>query len=66
MCKYTTNTFYSGTRKFLGKQIIHSLHIRNDLLFAGGSSVDAVAGKVCNSHIIVVIVCKLQLVTKIC
>uniref|UniRef100_A0A2N9FFD1 Uncharacterized protein n=1 Tax=Fagus sylvatica TaxID=28930 RepID=A0A2N9FFD1_FAGSY len=46
LCKYTTNTFYSGTRKLLGKQIIHSLHIRNDLLlFAGGSSVDAVAGK---------------------
>ncbi|KAK7835202.1 putative e3 ubiquitin-protein ligase lin-1 [Quercus suber] len=46
LCNYTTNTFYSGTRKLLGKQVIHSLHVHKDLLFAGGSLVDAIAGKV--------------------
>lgn len=42
----TSNTFYAGTKKLLGKQTIHSLHMHNDLLFAGGSSVDGTAGKV--------------------
>ncbi|KAK9270446.1 hypothetical protein L1049_026026 [Liquidambar formosana] len=44
--KYTSSIFYSGARKLLGKQTIHSLHIRDGLLFAGGSSVDGTAGKV--------------------
>ena len=43
---YTSNTFYSGTRKLLGKQTMYSLQIRDDVLFAGGSSVDGSAGKV--------------------
>lgn len=55
LCNYTTNTLYSGTRKLLGKQVIHSLHVHKDHLFAGGSSVDAIAGTVRNSHIIVII-----------
>ncbi|KAF5455763.1 hypothetical protein F2P56_025309 [Juglans regia] len=46
LCNYTSNTIYSGTRKLLGKQTIYSLHVHDDLLFAGGSSVDATAGKV--------------------
>ncbi|KAF8410441.1 hypothetical protein HHK36_002970 [Tetracentron sinense] len=44
--KCTSSTFFSGTRKLLGKQTMHSLHIRDGLLFAGGSSVDGIAGKV--------------------
>ncbi|XP_048226938.1 putative E3 ubiquitin-protein ligase LIN-1 isoform X2 [Ricinus communis] len=44
--KLTSTTFYSGTRKLLGKQNIYSLHINDDLLFAGGSAVDGAAGKV--------------------
>ncbi|KAF8022683.1 hypothetical protein BT93_F0259 [Corymbia citriodora subsp. variegata] len=44
--KSTSGTFYSGTRKLLGKQTIHSLLIHDNLLFAGGSSVDGTAGKV--------------------
>ncbi|KAL7175142.1 hypothetical protein ACSBR2_028862 [Camellia fascicularis] len=44
--KYTAATFYSGVRKILGKQTIHSLCIHNGLLFAGGTSVDGIAGKV--------------------
>ncbi|KAJ9186445.1 hypothetical protein P3X46_002017 [Hevea brasiliensis] len=46
LCKLTSTTFYSGTRKLLGKQIIHSLHIHDGLLFAGGSAIDGTAGKV--------------------
>lgn len=46
MSNYTSNTFFSGTRKLLGKQTIHSLQIHDGFLFAGGSSVDATAGKV--------------------
>ncbi|XP_057489854.1 putative E3 ubiquitin-protein ligase LIN-1 [Actinidia eriantha] len=46
LCKYTSSVFYSGARKLLGKQTIYSLHIHNGLLFAGGSSVDGIAGKV--------------------
>lgn len=42
----TSTTFYAGTKKLLGKQTIHSLHMHNGLLFAGGSSVDGTAGKV--------------------
>ncbi|KAK8662840.1 hypothetical protein V6N13_024727 [Hibiscus sabdariffa] len=42
----TVNTFYLGTRKLLGKQTVNSLNIHNDLLFAGGSAVDGVSGKV--------------------
>ncbi|XP_059637708.1 putative E3 ubiquitin-protein ligase LIN-1 [Cornus florida] len=44
--KHTSTTFYSGAKKLLGKQNIHSLQIHNGLLFAGGSSVDGIAGKV--------------------
>ncbi|XP_068645365.1 putative E3 ubiquitin-protein ligase LIN-1 [Aristolochia californica] len=44
--KCCTSTFYSGTRKLLVKQSIHALSIHDGLLFAGGSSVDGVAGKV--------------------
>ncbi|PKA66456.1 Putative E3 ubiquitin-protein ligase LIN-1 [Apostasia shenzhenica] len=43
--KYTSNTLYSGTRKLLGKQNIHALCIQDDILFAGWSSVDGIAGK---------------------
>nr|GMC50306.1 BRCA1-A complex subunit BRE [Ipomoea batatas] len=42
---YTTTTFYTGTKKLLGKQTILSLEIHKDVLFAGGSSVDGIAGK---------------------
>ncbi|XP_024985435.1 putative E3 ubiquitin-protein ligase LIN-1 [Cynara cardunculus var. scolymus] len=44
--KSTTTSFYSGTRKLLGKQSINSISIHDDLLFAGGTSVDGTAGKV--------------------
>ncbi|KAJ1435771.1 Zinc finger, RING/FYVE/PHD-type [Sesbania bispinosa] len=46
LSKYTSNSFFSGTRKLLGKQTIHSLQIHDDYLFACGSSVDATAGKI--------------------
>lgn len=46
LSKYTSNTFFTGTRKLLGKQTIHSLQIHDGFLFAGGSSVDATAGKI--------------------
>ncbi|KAJ1404791.1 Zinc finger, RING/FYVE/PHD-type [Sesbania bispinosa] len=46
LSKYTSNPFFSGTRKLLGKQTIHSLQIHDDYLFACGSSVDATAGKI--------------------
>lgn len=42
----TSTTFYSGTRKLLGKQTIHSIIAHNNLLYAGGSAVDGAAGKV--------------------
>ncbi|KAK9059900.1 hypothetical protein SSX86_020604 [Deinandra increscens subsp. villosa] len=44
--KASTTTFYSGARKLLGKQSINSICIHDDLLYAGGSSVDGTAGKV--------------------
>lgn len=47
LSKHTSNSFYSGAKKLLGKQTIYSLHIQDGLLFAGGSSVDGTAGKVC-------------------
>nr|AZL93829.1 U-box/WD40 protein [Ceanothus thyrsiflorus] len=43
---FTSNTFYSATRKLLWKQTIHSLQIHDGFLFAGGSSVETIAGKV--------------------
>ncbi|KAK4834644.1 hypothetical protein QYF36_026100 [Acer negundo] len=46
LSNFTSNTFYSGAKKLLGKQIIHSLYMHKDLLFAGGSAVDGTAGKV--------------------
>ncbi|KAI3757273.1 hypothetical protein L6452_04807 [Arctium lappa] len=42
----TSTTFYSGARKLLGKQSINSLHIQDNLLFMGGTSIDGAAGKV--------------------
>ncbi|KAF5181242.1 Ring-type e3 ubiquitin transferase, partial [Thalictrum thalictroides] len=45
MIKCTSSTFFSGTKKLLGKQIIHTLCIRDGFLFAGGSSVDGIAGR---------------------
>ncbi|XP_012835676.1 PREDICTED: putative E3 ubiquitin-protein ligase LIN [Erythranthe guttata] len=42
----SSSTFYSGAKKLLGKQTIHSVEIQDGLLYAGGSSVDGVAGKV--------------------
>ncbi|XP_050363758.1 putative E3 ubiquitin-protein ligase LIN-1 [Argentina anserina] len=41
-----STTFYSGTRKLLGKQMFYSLEIHDGILYAGGSSVDATAGKI--------------------
>lgn len=46
LSKYTSASFFTGTRKLLGKQTIHSLQIHDDLLFACGSSIDATAGKI--------------------
>ncbi|KAK9129505.1 hypothetical protein Sjap_009992 [Stephania japonica] len=46
LVKFTSNTFFSGTRKLLGKQNVYALTIRDDTLFAGGTSVDGIAGKV--------------------
>ncbi|XP_024026587.1 putative E3 ubiquitin-protein ligase LIN-1 [Morus notabilis] len=46
LCSYTSHTFYSGTRKLLGKQTIYSLQIHDGVLFATGSSVDGTAGKI--------------------
>ncbi|PWA53627.1 E3 ubiquitin-protein ligase LIN-1 [Artemisia annua] len=44
--KNTSTTFYSGARKLLGKQTINSLHIQDNLLYMGGTSIDGTAGKV--------------------
>ncbi|XP_031407386.1 putative E3 ubiquitin-protein ligase LIN-1 isoform X2 [Punica granatum] len=44
--KLVSSPFYSGTRKLLGKQTIHALHVNDNFLFCGGSSVDGTAGKV--------------------
>lgn len=55
----TSNTFYSGTKRLLGKQNIQSLYLQKGLLFAGGSSVDGTAGKVRN-------VTTVQLFLKLC
>ncbi|XP_022767512.1 putative E3 ubiquitin-protein ligase LIN-1 isoform X2 [Durio zibethinus] len=46
LCSSTLSTFHSGTRKLLGKQTVNSLNIHDDLLYAGGSAVDGIAGKV--------------------
>ncbi|KAL9318046.1 hypothetical protein ACSQ67_014563 [Phaseolus vulgaris] len=46
LSKNTSNSFFSGTRKLLGKQTIYTLRIHDDFLFACGSSVDATAGKI--------------------
>ncbi|CAK8572923.1 unnamed protein product [Lathyrus sativus] len=46
LSKCTSTSFFTGTRKLLGKQTIHSLQIHGDFLFACGSSVDATAGKI--------------------
>ncbi|KAM5565133.1 putative E3 ubiquitin-protein ligase LIN-1 [Rosa sericea] len=44
--RHISSTFYSGTRKLLGKQMFYSLEIHDGILYAGGSSVDATAGKI--------------------
>ncbi|KAK2457361.1 putative E3 ubiquitin-protein ligase LIN-1 [Trifolium repens] len=46
LSKYTSTSFFTGTRKLLGKQTIHSIQIHDDFLFACGSSVDGTAGKI--------------------
>ncbi|XP_047958972.1 putative E3 ubiquitin-protein ligase LIN-1 [Salvia hispanica] len=43
---HTSSSFYSGAKKILGKQTIYSLQIQDGLLYASGSSVDGIAGKV--------------------
>ncbi|KAL0360544.1 UNVERIFIED_CONTAM: putative E3 ubiquitin-protein ligase LIN-1 [Sesamum radiatum] len=43
---HTSSTFYSGAKKLLGKQTIYAVEIHNGLLYASGSSVDGIAGKV--------------------
>ncbi|CAN4121112.1 unnamed protein product [Withania somnifera] len=42
----TSTTFYAGAKKLLGKQNIYSLQIQNNVVFAGGSLVDGISGKV--------------------
>ncbi|KAJ8762191.1 hypothetical protein K2173_007346 [Erythroxylum novogranatense] len=46
LSKFTATTFYSGTKKLLGKQSIHSIHAHEGTLFVGGSAVDGTAGQV--------------------
>ncbi|MED6205903.1 hypothetical protein PIB30_022033 [Stylosanthes scabra] len=46
LSRQTSYPFFSGTRKLLGKQTIHSLQIHDGFLYACGSSVDATAGKI--------------------
>ncbi|XWS59788.1 hypothetical protein CRYUN_Cryun08bG0151600 [Craigia yunnanensis] len=46
LCSSTLSTFYSGTRKLLGKQTVNSLNIHDDLLYTAGSAIDGTAGKV--------------------
>ncbi|XP_015941043.1 putative E3 ubiquitin-protein ligase LIN-1 isoform X1 [Arachis duranensis] len=46
LSKHTSYSFFSGTRKLLGKQTIHALQIHDGFLYACGSSVDATAGKI--------------------
>ncbi|XVE76340.1 hypothetical protein DITRI_Ditri12bG0164300 [Diplodiscus trichospermus] len=46
LCSSSLSTFYTGTRKLLGKQTVNSLNIHDDLLYAGGSAVDGIAGRV--------------------
>ncbi|KAL0438418.1 UNVERIFIED_CONTAM: putative E3 ubiquitin-protein ligase LIN-1 [Sesamum latifolium] len=43
---HTSSIFYSGAKKLLGKQTIYAVEIHNGLLYACGSSVDGIAGKV--------------------
>lgn len=43
---HTSSIFYSGAKKLLGKQTIYTVEIHNGLLYACGSSVDGIAGKV--------------------
>ncbi|KAH6823024.1 hypothetical protein C2S53_020427 [Perilla frutescens var. hirtella] len=43
---HTSSAFYSGAKKLLGKQTVFSLQIQDGFLYATGSSVDGIAGKV--------------------
>ncbi|XP_009588632.1 putative E3 ubiquitin-protein ligase LIN-1 isoform X1 [Nicotiana tomentosiformis] len=42
----TSTAFYAGAKKLLGKQNIYSLQIQKNVVFAGGSLVDGISGKV--------------------
>lgn len=42
----TSTTFYAGAKKLLGKQNIYSLQVQKNVVFAGGSLVDGISGKV--------------------
>ncbi|XP_019229506.1 PREDICTED: putative E3 ubiquitin-protein ligase LIN-1 isoform X2 [Nicotiana attenuata] len=42
----TSTTFYAGAKKLLGKQNIYSLQVLKNVVFAGGSLVDGISGKV--------------------
>lgn len=42
----TSTTFYAGAKKLLGKQNIYSLQVQKNVMFAGGSLVDGISGKV--------------------
>uniref|UniRef100_A0A7N0ZY33 Uncharacterized protein n=1 Tax=Kalanchoe fedtschenkoi TaxID=63787 RepID=A0A7N0ZY33_KALFE len=46
LLSFTVSTFYSGSRKLLGKQNINALYIHEGRLYAGGTSIDGVAGRV--------------------
>ncbi|XP_059281781.1 putative E3 ubiquitin-protein ligase LIN-1 [Lycium ferocissimum] len=41
-----STTFYAGAKKLLGKQNIYSLQVQKNVVFAGGSLVDGISGKV--------------------
>ncbi|KAJ8531170.1 hypothetical protein K7X08_026604 [Anisodus acutangulus] len=42
----TSTTFYAGAKKLLGKQNIYSLQVQKNVVFAGGSLVDGISGRV--------------------
>ncbi|CAM8926126.1 unnamed protein product [Rhodiola kirilowii] len=46
LLSFSVTTFYSGTRKFLGKQTINSLYIHDGHLYTAGTSIDGIAGRV--------------------
>ncbi|CAN4075718.1 unnamed protein product [Withania somnifera] len=42
----SSTTFYAGAKKLFGKQNIYSLQVQKNVVFAGGSLVDGLSGKV--------------------